>query len=340
MKIASKIIIFCLLGYHSIAQFSQVEIETDSSVIELTKNSVYRIWEESYKNKDSVFYSVSFINDTTQINTQGWKNKKGDYFGVWKEFNEEGKIMYTRDYDKISCDINTSLYPYHGILTKMKLIADSLIVSTYSQEFYEKHVQFNFNCTAYNGKWKKYSWADEKQWILDYSGTWTEPMKSKPNSFLFRYDVKLNESDVYKDMIGIKLDSTGNFIPSHDRANNYGFEKTISQKRNFSIDKEYAIEIASQHGLTNTKDEISEFLTWEKFNSAEFYDGQFRYYITELYDQIEYKEGNDRQGIIFKFNVYVFNPWTNEFIEKKKMKSRKEWGKDSGHTTGLRPDNE
>lgn len=335
------IISFLTISLSGFSQFERIEFETDSSNVELIRNSVYRIWEETFNEKDSVFYSVRFINDTTQLNTEGWKNKKGKYLGIWKEFNEEGELMYERDHDNATCKINKSLYPYYDLLEQMKRKADSLIIATYSQSFFEKHVRFNFNCTAYNGKWKEYSWSEEKQWMLDYSGTWIEPMNSKPNSFLFRYDVKLDNSDWYQDMIGINLDSLGNYVPSHDRWNNYGFEKIETKSGSFSINKEQAIKIASQHGLkVDEESEISEFLTWERFNKAEFYDGQFRYYITELYDEIEYKEGDDRQGIIFKFNVYVFNPWINEYIEKKKMKSRKEWGENSGHSTGLRPDNE
>jgi len=38
--------------------------------------------------------------------------------------------------------------------------------------------------------------------------------------------------------------------------------------------------------------------------------------------------------------VYVFNPWTGDFIEKKKMKSVREWEEGHGLSTGLIPDNE
>lgn len=341
MKQIVAIISFLSISLSGYSQFERIEFDTDSSNVELIRNSVYWIWEETFIERDSIFRSVRFINDTTQIHREGWKNKEGKYLGVWKEYNEEGELMHERDYDNGTCKINKSLYPYYDILEQMKKKADSLIVVTYSQNFFDNHVRFNFNCIAYNGKWKKYSWSEEKKWILDYLGTWTEPMKLKPNSFLFRYDVKLDNSDWYQDMIGIKLDSLGNYVPSHDRWNNYGFEKVETKNGSFSIDKEQAIKIASQYGLNaNNESEISELLTWERFSKAEFYDGQFRYYITELYDEIIYKEGNDRQGIIFKFNVYVFNPWTNEYIEKKKMKSRKEWGENSGHSTGLRLDKE
>ncbi|UZR99759.1 hypothetical protein [Chondrinema litorale] len=37
----------------------------------------------------------------------------------------------------------------------------------------------------------------------------------------------------------------------------------------------------------------------------------------------------------YKFDVYIFNPWSGEFIEKKKMKSIREWERRSGSATGL-----
>lgn len=308
-------------------QFERIEFETDSSNVELIRNSVYRVWEESFKEKDSVFYSVRFINDTTQINTEGWKNKEGKYLGVWKEFNEEGKLMYERDHDDATCKINKSLYPYHDLLEQMKENADSFIITAYSNDFFEYNVRFNFNCTAYDKD--------------GYVGTWIEPLKRKPTKFLFRYQVKLQTSDWYDEMIGIELDEKGNYIPNKGFWNNYGFEKIEGQKRIFQIDKNKAIESAKGQGLRSSNtNEVDEFLTWERFKKAEFYNGQFRYYITELVEKIDYQEGENRKGIVFKFNVYSFNPWTGEFIEKKKMKSIKEWGENSGHSTGLIPDNE
>lgn len=327
-----------LSGY---SQFERIEFETDSSKVEVIRNSLNKTWHESYNDKDSIRYIVWFIDDTTQVKYEHWTRKNNAFFGISRKFKKNGTLIYERNHDIGSCKISKELFPYYQMLEDMKKKSDSIIVETYSQKFFDKHVRFNFNCAAYTGKWKEYSWADDKQWILDYSGSWIEPMKSKPNSFYFRYDVKLDSSDWYQDLIGIKLDSLGNYVPSQSKSDNYGFEKVETTSGTFSIDKEKAISIAKQHGLkAGNENEISEFLTWESFNEAKFYNGQFRYYITELYDRIEYKEGVNRQGIIFKYNVYVFNPWTNGYIEMKKMKSRKEWGKDSGHSTGLRPDNE
>lgn len=332
--------ILILTSFSTFGQFSRQNIETDSSDIEIIRNSVYHIYEETYKNKDSVWYSVHFIKDTTRLNTEGWKTKDDKYLGVWQEYNFEGELMYTRDHEKAICTVNKDLYPYHDLLERMKSKADSLIITTYSQEFFDNHVRFDFDCYAYHGHWITLG-DGEKYWSKDYLGSWIEPMKSKPNTFKFRYSVKIGNTEWYPEMIGIDLDSLGNYVPSSDdRWNRYGFEDVKGDKRTFNIDKSEASKIAINHGLViSDTTQTSEFLTWENFQNQTFYNGRFRYYITELTNKTRYTEGDERQGIIYRYNVYSFNPWTGEFIEMKKMKSREEWGKDSGHRTGLIPDN-
>jgi len=85
---------------------------------------------------------------------------------------------------------------------------------------------------------------------------------------------------------------------------------------------------------------IDEFIFWENFKKQQFYNGQFRYYITELVGQETYQVSKEREGIKYKYMVYIFNTWTGEFVEKKKMKSIIEWENGHGLTIGLRPDND
>lgn len=323
MKMRTYIlIIFILTSISSFGQFSKRQIETDSSYIEIIRNSVYHIFEEAYKNNDSVWYSVHFIKDTTRLNTEGWRRNNGKRLGIWKVYNFNRQLLFTRDHDNAVCEVNKKLFSHHEILERMKKKADSLIIRNYSQEFFNDHVRFDFNCSAYDSD--------------GYVGSWTEPMKRKPTEFLFRYQVRLKNSDWQSEMIGINLDEKGSYIPSHDRFNNNGFEKLNSKNRTFEIDKAKAISVARSHGLKG--ENVSEFLKWERFKKATFYNGQFRYYITELTDQIDEINKEGRSRITFKFNVYSFSPWTGEFLETKKLKQIKEWGKVSGFTSGLLPD--
>jgi len=325
-----KLIIIVIIAI-SIKSFGQKPfreiIETDSSHIEIVRNSVYKVYEETYKKKDLIWYSVHYIDDTTQLKIEGWETKTRKRLGVWKEFTRNGELMYTRNYDNATCVVNPKLYPNHDILEKMKFKADSLIIKTYSNEFFKNFVKFEFDCYTY----KNYN----------YVGSWIEPLKDIPDEFLFRYSVKIPSGEWKNEMIGIVLNEKGEYIPSGDDFwNNYGFEDVKGEEKTFRLDTLAAKKVAIKNGL-NICDTciVTEFFTWENFKKQTFFNGQFRYYILEQTGKTEYKKGVDRQGIFFHFNVYSFNPWTGEFIEKKKMKSRKEWGKNSGHTTGLIPDN-
>ena len=330
MKQTLFIILF-LLSLNSFSQekpFSEI-IETDSSTIEIIRNSLYKCWEETYKFKDSSRFISWFIDDTTQVHYENWGRKNSNsYIGISREYKKDGTLMYEWDHDKDIYKVNRTFYPFYELLEKMKAIADSLIISAYSKEFFEKHVRFDYDCYTYDKE--------------GYVGSWTEPIERKPSEFLFRYSVRLSGSEWINEMIGMKIDSNGLYMPDEGFFGDpRGFEKVKSDYSTFNIGKNKAIVIAKEHGLIQTdSSEISEFLTWKSFEKLEFYNGQFLYYITEYTGKTEYKEGNDRKGIIFRFNVYSFNPWTGEFIEKKKMKSIKEWGKNSGHSTGLMNDNE
>ncbi len=326
---------FCLyVSYvHAQPPFRQI-IETDSSKIEIIRNSVYRVYEETYKYKDSVWRSVSFIDDTTQLNTEGWSSKN-EYLGVWKEYNRTGQLMYTWDHDQGTCKVDPKFYPFHNLLEKMKLRADELIIDVYGREFVKEHVKFDYACSAYHGHIEKF--GDDSLWTNDYLGSWTEPLQGRPNSYTFSYEVRMNKKDKHFIELVISLDSNGKYVTK----DNYGFEKIKSDTKKFVINKDKAIFIAKQKGLVvNDSNDILEFLTWENFRKKDFYNGRFVYYISNLRKKESYERSPDRKGIIFRYDVYCFSPWTGEFIEVKKMKSRKEWGGISGHSTGLIPDND
>jgi hypothetical protein len=340
----NTLIVLLFLALNSFGQkpFSE-KFETDSSSVEIIRNSIYKCWDETYKFKDSTRFISWFIDDTTQISYESWGRKSSNtYLGISREYKKDGTLMYEWDHDKGICRVNRELYPYHDMLEEMKIKADSLIIKNYSKDFYDTHVRFEYDCSAYHGHYEKLTTSEDTYWSEDYLGSWTEPMKSKPNSFLLRYQVRLDKEDIEGIELGIELDSLGHYIPSGDDTwNNYGFEDVRGDKKTFQINRKSAIVKAIEQGLMQAdSSKIAEFLTWENFKKKTLYDGQFRYYITELTGTTEYKEGADRQGIIYHFNVYSFNPWTGEFIEKKKMKRRHEWGKDSGHWTSLRPDND
>lgn len=338
-----------IIGIHFLINFQLIGqepyreiIETDSSNIEIGRNSYYRIYKETYKKNDSIWYNVTFIDDTTKLNTEGWYLKNGKHLGIWKEYNKDGDLIYSHDYDNNTIEVNRDLYPYHDILENMKLIADSLIIDAYGKEFMDMHVRFNFDFSAYFRYKAKYSWSEDSMWTSRYLGSWTKPLESKPNEFLIRYEVRLYDDDEKNIELGILLDSLGRYIPSEDDLwNNYGFEHVKPEHKKFVINKSKAINIAKQNGLILSDSSIiEEFLFWENFRERKYFNGQFRYYITDLVGKDIYQVSKERQGVKYKYMVYIFNPWTGEFVEKKKMKIEREWENGHGLSSGLQPDEE
>lgn len=96
--------------------------------------------------------------------------------------------------------------------------------------------------------------------------------------------------------------------------------------------------MAKQKGLTETaQNKPFSYLTWENATSKTIYKGKFRFYVAMKTATEKHINPKGRSTVITKFDVYAFNPWTGEFIGKKKMESYRGWEKGSGSSTGLIP---
>lgn len=145
-------------------------------------------------------------------------------------------------------------------------------------------------------------------------------------------------------IIYFDIDEKGNFLPSHRERGfafgGYGFEEVAENaKGSFRLNYAEALTKAKSLGVTET-DSSKAFghLYWESFRRMNIINGQFRFYIRICTKEIEQVNSDGITHTITKYDVYVFNPWTTEFIEKKKMKTEYWLGKNTGRWTGLRPD--
>jgi len=278
MKLTLFIAVF-LISLNAFCQekpFSET-FETDSSYVEIIRNSLYKCWHETYKYKDSVRFMTWFIDDTTQINYEQWKRKSDDtFFGISREYQKDGTLMYEWDHDKDSLKVNKVYYPYFDMLEEMRMKADSMIMRTYSKDFFTHYVQFEYEGSAWHGEWEVRN--NDSVWSTRFIGNWIDPLKQKPNHFRLVYRVRLSKSDGKGTELGIEMDSLGNYVPSDDdRWGNYGFEEVKVEPRTFTIDKNKAIETAQSKGLVvNDSTEIHEFLFWEKSGERAFYNGKYR----------------------------------------------------------------
>lgn len=303
-----------MISTHGVAQYSRINFKTDSTSVELVKNSEYKIWEETYNSKDSIFYSVRYIKDTTQINIEGWHRKNGQYIGKWSEYKIDGTWLYTIDYDTHTWTYNKSEFKYQSLKDKAKIKADSILMRIFGEEFFKANIVFNFDGHTYFGKMEMYdtdpSWSQEK-----YLGSWIEPAQQKPNSFVIAYDIKLSNKEFYNDILYVDIDSVGNL-----RDKSLILEKIQNaKKKKFTITKEKAIQICNQNTL---KKSDNEYKTFFKFGYQENtpYSRMFYYEVVQQYDEIKDESCKNQCVMVKFFNIWRFNPYTSKLLFKKPMK--------------------
>jgi hypothetical protein len=317
-------IIFLISTLPTNAQ-ADISVKTDTSVIETYFYPGGKEVRETLNNKDLVYYKFYRGNRATVTSTATY-DKNDRRIGIAREYSNNGKLLYSIDHDKGTWTIaNKNSYPFYDLLTKMKNRADSLIIEMYGRYFLENHTV----------------WSVDGSYIYNAteSGNWTDKFKKQPNKFLFRYDVKLDNKNVYDDLIEFELNAKGEFIPN-EFEEVFGFEKIDKHEGNgFQLSYDKALQIAKQNGLEESdSSKGSSFLTWESFKKPTLYNGQFRFLIIIKTKSIENLNPNGRSSVTDKYDVYSFNPWTGEFVEKKKMKSIRSWEENSGNSTGLIPD--
>lgn len=303
-------------------------IYTDSSRIEIDTFRNQRIEEEFIKNKNLIRWT--YYNEQNIVGTLGFYDTVRHYpIGVWQEFDDEGKLIRIENYDEGTWTvINKRLYPHKSYMDGIKEKADKIIIATYGMDFFKKHVKWSFG----------------QSYIYFKGGggdNWTEPTRVKPTHFLIRYDLVFGGGKVYDDMIEFHLDAAGRIhLPFGESTDTKGFEK-IPPGSKFQLDEKLAIEKATAAGLIETDSTKAEaFLHWEFFKEKkeQQFAGQFRYYVLIKTNTIKDIKPAGRSTVINKYDVYVFNPWTGQFVEKKRMKTIRGWEEMSGSSTGLLPD--
>jgi hypothetical protein len=320
------ILISVLFSVFSFAQENK-KVETDTSIIETMYHpdfnsiGVFNV----LKDKSRTYYT-EFYYDTKKLKEEGMFI--GDTaVGIWKEFSQNGNLIREIHLDKgIITYFDKKAFPFLELQNSYKLKGDSIIKKIYSQEFFNTHVVWSLlSSSVYN---------DEE------SGDWTDEFKKRPTKFLLRYNIKF-DGKIYDDIIEFEINSKGQFIPNQYE-DIYGFEQLSKDSpKTFKLKQSNAIELAKRMGLQETDSAKAEgLLHWESFKSKSIYNGRYRFYVLIKTNSIKDIRPGGRSSVTDKFDVYVFNPWTSEFVEKRKMKAIRSWEAMSGSSTGLLPDNE
>ncbi len=300
-------------------QFNEEKIRTDSSEINIVRNSAYKIWKETYKNKDLIFYSVRNIDDTTQIIEEGWERKNHDRVGNWITNSPNGIWLNTINYDNDTWKYNRDEYPYHAVLDSIKQKADKIIIEKYGQAFFKNNVRFKFHGAALIGEWKTLDsitiWDRN-----EYVGDWTEPIKKKPNGFYLDYTIKLDNKHYYYDMLRVELDSAGNLIDNSNLFEVLFKERKVPKSDKFHLKYDDALEVCKKNGLVIKKGQEFEATLRYGFRKRYLYAGEYYFQVAQQYDK---KTSGDcsKECVETKYyKVWRFNPWTSELFFNKKMK--------------------
>ena len=280
---------------------------------------------ETKKGSGLTYYKF-YRNNTKILTSTAFYNSQNVLVGIAKEYDDNGNLLYSIDYDKGQWIIeNKAKYPFYNLQNKMKHKADSLIKRVYGKNFLLNQASWNVGSSAIYNKTE--------------SGNWTDTFKSEPTEFLFRYNVKIDKNHLYADMIEFQLNAKGEFMPNPYEAV-YGFERLANKHpKGFTVSPASAIAIAKGKQLAGSKAaKPAAFLRWECLKSNNLYNGKFLFYVVFNTKSVKILHPKGRSSITSKFDVYSFNPWTGKFIEKKRMKSISSWEAASGSSTGLMPD--
>lgn len=303
----------------------------DSLTLVREKQPEGRLIKTVYNKKNFILHEY-YYDKTTQVKSIFEYDSINRPIGLSRHYTRKGVLEYTQDYEKGEWTVyDSNNYPFYDLQKAVKVKADSLISRMYGHSFLLNHTV----------------WIVGGSYISNEKGRqrWTSQLKSVPTKFEFCYKVRLDSQKTHEGYIYFDLDAKGNFLPDYQERgfifHCYGFENVPeNNKGSFRLNYSEALLRAKSFGLTET-DSSKAFglLYWESFRKLNIINGQFRFYIA-IKTKVDQSNSNGRFYRTTKYNVYVFNPWTAEFVELKKMKTDYWSEKDRSRGTGLMPDKE
>ena len=213
------------------------KIKTDSSLIEVKYfedlNSI-----REFNRLDSVdrTYYRDYYFTTCNVKEAGII-EDGICAGIWKYFNENGKLIKKIDYEtgqKTLYDGKTE--PYDDLLLKAKGNADSILQTYFGANFFHSHIRWNPNDSHFFG--------------YESSGTWFDVPAEMPTEFRFSYYILLDDDHRYP-TIQFTLDRWGDMKTSEEIS---GLKTCGPNSCQFAIDYSQALEVGRSNGLLLNKE--------------------------------------------------------------------------------------
>ncbi|ACU62780.1 hypothetical protein [Chitinophaga pinensis] len=276
------------------------EYNDEEEKITLRRISTYRnyhlIREEYY------FHNSPQLQRITEYTANGYRT------GMYKEYLNNGKLDHTIDHERqIWTVYNTQAHPYYKKQKAIQTKADSIIARWYGQDFFNNNVMFDPAASK----------LGEKDGGWSY---WTAPFKQQPNDYILEYHIKI-DGQKFPARIGFTFNKAGEPV----KEDTYGLEQLPEHTHaHFQLTFKQALKEAVRQGFPESDTiKADGVLTWESPAETGKTSGAFVYYITVPQEEMKAIPGDHRGWYIY--TLYVFNPWTGEFIEKKEMKAGDDW---------------
>lgn len=218
----------------------------------------------------------------------GWR------VGIWMFYNIDGQLEKEINYDNNSKTLyGKSNEPYDDVFNLIKNKSDSLLIERYGEFFFSNNVFQNTNRSYYYGAGAPGSWFE----VPDY----------RPNEFLMRYSIKLEEKK--HPFFEFTLDSLGSLI---DKRTLLVFSNLKDQ---YFLSLTSIDSIALKNGLTSN---AKPFQYMFAYSSDSLLNDTRKLELHVIGVPFDKKiEGN--KEIAF-FIYIVIDPWTGEFIRKEEDK--------------------
>ena len=307
---------FCFL----FAQDKTTIIQTDSSVIKsVCKAGSYKIVEEKFK-KDNRIFHTSYYEDTLTIENSRYTDTLGNFIGVQKIFDKKGKLIVTIDHNRLTWNADTDAYPNYPLLVRVKARADSILRIYFGKEFASTSMRWNIFGSCYfagNSRSPNFgiSWTRE-----DYPSY-------QPTLCHIVYDI-VNENE-WRGQVRMLIDTAGNIQDDQLTEPGYtlyneGFRKFKDNEQPFyKLSIKHALIKAETLGLEKGDDIItSTSYKWERDKDPVscIFNGNVRLIISQS-RKSDFKTLGDVIFLTGYTNIWVFDPWSGDFIEKRKIEN-------------------
>ncbi|MGG9961161.1 hypothetical protein [Ferruginibacter sp. SUN106] len=307
---------FCFL----FAQDKTTIIHTDSSVIEsVCKAGSYKIVEERFE-KGNRILSTSYFDDTLTIKNISYHDTLGNFIGVQKIFDKNGKLILTIDHDRLTWNADTDVYPNYPLLVRVKARADSVLRIYFGKQFTATSMRWNiFNSCYFAG--------NSGSPNFDISWTREDYPSYKPTICYITYDI-VNGNE-WRGKLRMLIDTSGNIqdsqlIQTGDILYNEGFKQFTNNEQPFyKLSIKQALEKAKALGLKKGDDLItSTSYEWEtnKNSVSPIFNGNVRLIISQS-RKSDFKFVGDVGFWTGYTNIWVFDPWSGDFIKRRKIRN-------------------